>query len=183
MIAKKPLAVLLILTLTGCATLPEGPSVTVLPSTGKPFDLFQFEDAKCREWAGQRIGMSPQEIADQETVSGAAVGAILGAGIGALLGAASGHAGSGAAIGAGTGLLLGSSAGAENARYYGREAQRRYDTAYIQCMYSYGNQLQQPSRYYRRVRTRVVSPPPDDYYYEAPSYRPPPPNQPPPPER
>lgn len=182
---QKVLSALLILSLFGCATIPEGPSVTVLPTAGKPFDLFQKEDAGCRQWAGQRIGMDPEEIANQNTATGATVGAVIGAGIGGLLGAASGHPGAGMAIGAGTGLLFGSAAGSDNGRVYGEEAQRRYDNAYLQCMYSYGNQVQQPVRVYRRYRPRYAAPPPPPagYYYDAPApsgYYPPPPNMPPP---
>jgi hypothetical protein len=49
------------MTLNGCATVPTGPSVMVLPGPGKPFDLFQAEDATCRQWARQQIGQSTQD--------------------------------------------------------------------------------------------------------------------------
>ncbi|MDR3430811.1 MAG: glycine zipper family protein, partial [Rouxiella aceris] len=69
----------------------------MLPAQGKPFTQFQAEDANCRKWAEQSIGISPQEAQNQSTVSGAAIGTLGGAGVGALLGSASGHAGAGAA--------------------------------------------------------------------------------------
>lgn len=156
--------------LSGCATLPTGPSVMVLPPQGKPFAQFQTEDAQCRQWARQSIGMSPQEAANQNTLTGAAVGTAIGAGLGAAIGAASGHAGTGAAIGAGSGLLIGTASGADSGRVYGWEAQRRYDIAYQQCMYAQGNII--PSTMYsapaRRVRRAYPPPPPPGYYY-APS--------------
>jgi hypothetical protein len=150
---------------SGCATLPTGPSVNVLPAPGKPFDQFMAEDATCRQYAERQIGMSPQETANQNAVTGAGVGTVIGAGAGALLGAASGHPGAGAAIGAGTGLLFGTAAGASSGQVYGGEAQRRYDNTYLQCMYSKGNQV--PSAVRRPVR-RYYAAPPDLYY--APGY-------------
>ncbi len=130
-----------VLMLSGCATLPTGPSVMVLPAPGKPFDLFQSEDASCRFWASQQVGQTPQEVVNQNTVANAALGTVLGAGLGAAIGAASGNAGTGAAIGAGSGLLGGTLVGAGNSQVYGYEAQRRYDIAYQQCMYAKGNQI------------------------------------------
>ena len=163
----------------GCVTMPTGPSVRVLPEPGKPFDLFMSEDAQCRQWAARQIGMSPQETHDRNTAGGAAIGTIAGAGIGALLGSASGHAGAGAAIGAGSGLLLGSAIGSDSGRVYGEQAQRRYDTAYVQCMYSHGNQVPGVIRSYRR---RVITTPPDYDYAPPTSGEPyyPPPDTPPP---
>src|SRR5208282_4344289 len=134
--------------------------VMALPGSGKSFDQFQADDAVCRQWASQQIGQSPQETANQNTVTGAAVGTVIGAGLGAAIGAASGHAGTGAAIGAGSGLLVGTASGANAGRVYGWEAQRRYDIAYTQCMYAKGNQVPTvtttPSGRYRRI----MPPPP-----------------------
>jgi len=161
---KKMASILMLLMLGGCATLPTGPSVMVLPSQGKPFELFQDEDARCRDWAGERIGLSPQENYNQNAVGGAAIGTLVGAGIGAALGAASGNAGAGAAIGAGGGLLAGTAIGADSAQTYGYDSQRRYDTAYVQCMYSYGNQVPVSGRPRRHVRMAPPPPPPPDYY-------------------
>ena len=138
------LTLLIILTVTGCATVPTGPSVSMMPGSGKSFEQFQADDAVCRQWAAQQIGESPQQTANQNTVTGAAVGTVIGAGLGAAIGAAAGHAGTGAAIGAGSGLLVGTTAGASSGQVYGREAQRRYDTAYTQCMFAKGNQEAPP---------------------------------------
>ncbi len=165
-------AALMLLALAGCATLPAGPSVMVLPAPGKPFEVFQAEDAACRRWAQQQIGMSAQDNYNQNAVSGAAVGTVVGAGIGALLGAAAGNAGAGAAIGAGSGLLVGTASGSDAGQVYGREAQRRYDNSYVQCMYASGNQVPGTVRRSYRQR-RVAAPPVPPDYQVAPSAVPP----------
>ena len=138
---RKLVSVLLLLILTGCATVPYGPSVMVFPAQGKPFDQFQAEDANCKWWASQQSGLSAQETVNQNTVSGAVVGTIIGAGLGAAIGAISGNPGMGAAVGAGSGLLGGTISGASAGQGYAWEAQRRYDIAYQQCMYARGNQV------------------------------------------
>src|SRR5690242_18795663 len=122
---RKDITILAILILGGCATMPTGPSVLVMPAPGKSIEHFQVEDMACRQWAGQQIGISAQDTANKNTVAGAAVGTAIGAGAGALLGSASGHGGAGAAIGAGTGLLVGTAAGASAGQEYGSDAQRR----------------------------------------------------------
>jgi len=126
---------------SGCATMPTGPSVLVLPTPGKTIEQFNSEDIACRQWAGERSGASAQDTATKNTVSGVAVGTAIGAGAGALIGSATGQAGEGAAIGAGTGLLVGTASGANAGQVYGWEAQQRYDYAYVQCMYAKGNQI------------------------------------------
>ena len=78
----------------GCATAPSGPSVNVLPGTGKPFDQFQADVSLCREWAARQVKGAFVEVP-----------------------------------------------------YW--EVQRRYDIAYVQCMYAKGHQvpsLSAPSR-------------------------------------
>jgi len=150
--------------LAGCVTMPTGPSVQVMPGAGKSFEQFQADDSACRQWAQQQVGMAPQDVANQNTATGAVAGTAIGAGLGAALGAASGHAGPGAAIGAASGLLVGTAAGANAGQATGREAQRRYDNAYQQCMYAKGNQIpgivEQPRRAYR-----TMPPPPPDLDY------------------
>jgi hypothetical protein len=112
----------------------------------------------------------PQDTVNTNTTKGAVVGTAVGAGAGALLGAASGHAGGGAAIGAGTGLLLGTALGAGAGDEYGYDAQRKYDFAYVQCMYSKGNQI--PGRVHN-YRIRKAGPPsPTDMDDVPPDYVP-----------
>jgi hypothetical protein len=152
-------AVAAVLVVSGCATMPSGPSVLVLPGPGKPFEQFQNDDYVCRRWSEQQIGMTAQEAANENTVKGAAAGTVIGAGAGALLGAATGHAAAGAAIGAGSGLLVGTAAGAGAGQESGWQAQQRYDYAYVQCMYSKGNEVPGAVHQYR-IRKRNPPPPP-----------------------
>src|SRR6266851_2742812 len=132
------------LLLAACATVPTGPSVMVLPGTGKNFEQFQADDAVCRQWAAQQTGTTPQRAATESTVSGAAIGTAVGAAAGAAIGAAAGSPATGAAVGAGVGLLGGTAVGAGNAYGAGSSVQRRYDIAYMQCMYAKGNQIPVP---------------------------------------
>jgi Glycine-zipper domain len=128
--------------LTGaCASIPTGPSVMVLPGTGKNFDQFQFDDAACRQWASQQVGITNETAATNSTVTGAAIGTLLGAAAGAALGAAAGNPAIGAAAGAGVGLLGGSAVGASNASAAYSSVQGRYDASYMQCMYAKGHQI------------------------------------------
>lgn len=161
----------------GCATVPTGPSVMVLPSPGKPFEQFQAEDAACREWAAQQFSAQPGTPLTQNTAIGAGIGTLVGAGLGAALGAAAGNAGAGAAIGAGSGLLIGGASGSNADVASGWEAQRRYDIAFQQCMYAKGNQVPGAVEQQRAPRTRRLPPPPPP----PPGYTPPPANMPPPP--
>ena len=168
--------------MAGCVTLPTGPSVRVFPTSGKPYDLFMAEDSLCRQAAERQLGMLPQQVADQNTATGAAVGAVIGTGLGAAIGAASGQAAAGAVIGAASGLLVGSASGSDSGRFEAREAQWRYDTAYLQCMYSYGNQVNNSGQRYYRRRTVIVNPSSSGYDYAPSDYKSPypPPNTPPP---
>ncbi len=127
--------------LSACVTIPTGPSVMVLPGSGKPFEQFQVDDAICRQWAQQQVGAQPGMTANQSTIGGAVIGTLVGAAAGAAIGAAAGNPGAGAAIGAGGGLLGGTAIGASAGSASGYELQRRYDFAYQQCMYAKGNQI------------------------------------------
>lgn len=161
--------------LGGCATVPTGPSVMVLPGQGKPFEVFQSDDNVCRQWASEQIGESPDAAGNRTLAGGAAIGTILGAAIGALIGSTYGHAGTGAAIGAGTGLFGGAAVASGPAYGTRWELQRRYDIAYQQCMFMKGNQVpgwgQRPRRVY-------PPPPPPPGFRQGP---PPPPDAYPPP--
>jgi len=127
--------------LSACVVVPSGPSVLVLPTVGKPLDLFQAEEVGCRHYARYQIGMAPEQAAAQSAVASAAVGTAVGAAAGAAIGAAVGNPGAGAAMGAGSGLLMGSVGGAQASAASGAAMQSRYDMAYIQCMYAKGNQV------------------------------------------
>ncbi len=160
--------------LGACATIPTGPSVMVWPAPGKPLEVFQSEDAVCRQWASQQVGAQPSESANQTLASGVAIGTILGAGLGAAIGAASGQMGAGLGIGAASGALVGTAAGLGPSYGAGWEVQRRYDNAYMQCMYTKGNQVPGAVRAYRRA----APPPPPPPGFTPPPYgafTPPPP--------
>src|SRR3989475_699253 len=87
------LALVFTLSLGACATVPLGPSVMVLPGTGKSFDQFQADDAVCRQWASVQAGTTPQQAAGSSTAKSGVLGTLLGAGLGAAIGAATGHPG------------------------------------------------------------------------------------------
>jgi len=173
------LMILAVVAVGGCATMPSGPSVMVLPAQGKPFETFQADDQVCRDWAARQTGLTPADTANQNIAGGAAAGTLLGAGLGAAIGAASGNAAAGAAIGAGVGALGGTAVGSEAGFAAGSDAQRRYDNAYQQCMYAKGNQIPGVQRESRRAQW--VPPPPPPGYTRPPSIPPPPPGAPPPP--
>jgi hypothetical protein len=157
--------------LSACATIPTGPSGMVWPAPGKPLEIFQSDDAVCRQWASQQVGAQPSETVNQTLASGAAIGTILGAGLGGAIGAASGQLGAGLGIGAASGALLGTAAGIGPAYGSGWEVQRRYDNSYMQCMYTKGNQVPGAVRAYRRAAPPPPLPPPPPYG----AFTPPPP--------
>ena len=150
--------------LAGCASLPSGPRVAVMPAPGKPLDLFSMEDRQCRNYADQAIGIAPRDSAAQNMVGSAIVGTAIGAAAGALAGG-----NRGAAAGAAVGMVAGTATGTSNAAYAGAEAQRRYDIAYQQCMYAKGNQLPGSGYGYRQPAAPAAAGP---YHYPPP---PPPP--------
>ena len=130
------------LALAACVSLPEGPSVMVLPGTGMNFEQFRQDDMQCRQYAAAQIGQSAEGAATQSTLSSAAVGTVVGAVAGAAI---SGRCGAG--VGAGTGLIVGGMTGAGTAQVSAHEAQRRYDNAFVQCMYAKGHRVPVSGRY------------------------------------
>jgi outer membrane lipoprotein SlyB len=161
------LSIVAIAAFAGCASVPTGPSVMVLPGTGKSFEQFRIDDAACRQFAYDQVGGSTgQQAAQDAAVTSAVIGTVLGAAAGAAIGSATGDMGAGAAIGAGSGLLLGSAAGTGYASGSYYEAQRRYDNGYLQCMYAKGNRIPVSGRFSSgesRRPNRWGTPPPPDY--------------------
>jgi hypothetical protein len=151
--------------LGGCATMPTGPSVMVLPAQYKPFDVFQSEDLECRIWAAAQMGQQPADAVNQNLAGGAVIGTLLGAGLGAAIGAATGNVGAGAAIGAASGLIGGTAVASGPAYAAGWEVQRRYDNSYLQCMYAKGNLI--PGVVRTSTRSKSVPPPPPPAGYNA----------------
>ena len=161
-----------LLTVAACTTIPTGPSVMAMPGTGKSFDQFRADDADCRQYAlGQVGGATANEAAIDSGVKSAALGAVVGALAGAAMG---GHQGAG--VGAGVGLLAGTAAGASAGQVSGYGSQRRYDHAYIQCMYAKGERVPVSGRM-TSAPERAVNPP----LAPANTFPPPPPGYPPPP--
>ena len=162
------------LVLAGCATIPTGPSVMVLPGTREGLRAVPGRRCRCRQWAQQQTGTTPGKASANSAVSGAAIGTALGAASGAAIGAASGNPGTGAAVGSGIGLLGGSAMGAGYAGDARWLAQRRYDIAYMQCMYAKGNQIPVRAKFQGPATSAQPPPPPIDIP-PPPAGRPPPP--------
>lgn len=167
----------MILAVTGCATQPMGPRVSVMPASNKPFEVFQQDQAICRQYADQQVGGQVQS-ANNQAVGGAILGTVLGAGLGAAVGG-----GRGAAIGAAGGAVAGTAVGASGSQGAGRGIQHEYDAAYSQCMYSRGNQVASYQRggYYPSPPPPPSYGPPQGYYDQQQGNYPPPNNYPPPP--
>ena len=162
-------SITLIVAISGCASLPDGPGVMVLPGTGISFEQFRNDDAVCEQYAYFQVGgTAPHQAALNSGVTSVIVGTALGAAAGAALGG-----GNGAAIGAGTGLVAGGLVGTGVASSSAYEAQERYDVAYVQCMYAKGHQVP-VSGQFSGVTSRSTAMP--DAHIP-----PPPPGMPPPP--
>ena len=154
----------------GCAMTPTGPSVLVLPGTGKTYEQFRSDDYYCRQIALMQIGgVTPQMSAAQSGLTSAALGTAVGAASGAAIGG-----GQGAAVGAGGGLAGGSMVGAGMAESAGSDTQQRYDYGYIQCMYAKGHRVPVWGKFTDQTGTTTMQKNP------SPSLPPPSPNQPPP---
>ena len=123
--------------LGACTSAPPGPTVAVMPTAGKPFEVFQQEDLICRQFADGSI-QNTSNAALKDGATSAVVGAALGAVAGALINGG-GHQNIG--TGAGVGLLGGAGLGAINASGKQNQSQGQYNTAYMQCMYAKGNQV------------------------------------------
>lgn len=146
--------------MTGCVTVPSGPSLMSLPGSGKSFDQFRFDDADCRQYASSQVGGStPDQAGVDSGVKSAAVGTVVGAAAGAAIGGNS----AGAAAGAGIGLLGGALAGSGAANASSYTLQQRYDIGYTQCMYAKGHKVPVSGRFASssdRPARRYAAPPP-----------------------
>lgn len=167
----------LVAVLAGCANVPTGPSVAVMPGAGKSFEQFMADDHACRDYATQSLGTDVNTAGANNVVTGAVVGTAVGAAAGALIGG-----NNAAGTGAGVGLVTGTAMGTGNASGAQQDAQHRYDISYEQCMYAKGNQLPTATTttYYRyRVQPVTVyqrEPTPTTVIIQqAPASMPPPP--------
>lgn len=160
---KKLLLAASVLALGGCASAPpSGPSVMVLPGTGKSFDQFRLDDYECKQFASSQAGTTAEQASNDAGVRSAALGAAVGGLAGAALGGNSHAAVAGAALGTAGGAIAGTGSGAAS----GRTVQQRYDIGYQQCMYAKGNQIPMAAgRYNGHIgapapRPSAVPPPP-----------------------
>jgi uncharacterized protein YcfJ len=144
----------------GCASEPLGPTVQVLPAQGKPWEVFQNDQAECKQYASQQVA-GQVDRANENGVGAAVIGTALGAGLGAAVGG-----GRGAAIGAGAGAVVGSDVGATGSMTAQQRIQYNYNNAYSQCMYSKGDQVvnYRPRVYYAPPPPAYPPPPPPGYY-------------------
>ena len=154
---RRSLPASLLILVAGCTTLPSGPSVMVLPGSGKTFDQFRADDAECRQYASMQVGgVSPDQAASNSGVKSAVVGSALGAAAGAAI-----NGGQGAAVGAGAGLVVGALAGTAAADISSYTLQQRYDYGYEQCMYANGHKIPVSGQFSApRSRVTYVPPPP-----------------------
>lgn len=179
------LKILILLGATGllaaCATVPSGPSVAALPGSGKTYDRYAVDDARCRDRAYRAVaGSGAPQAANEQAVGSAVLGTALGAAVGGLI-----DGGQGAAVGAGLGLLTGATVGANQSTASSWQLQRRYDGVYLNCMYALGNKVPmsaQQAAYLRRPAPTIPPPnaPPPPGYAPAPGYAAPPAYAPPP---
>lgn len=166
-------SLLALLMVGACTTMPTGPSVMAMPGTGKSFDQFRADDAACRQFALDQVGgTTPNQVAADSGVRSAVVGAAVGAAAGAAMG---GHGGAG--TGAGIGLLVGTLAGTGAGESSAYGTQRRYDNAYLQCMYAKGDRVPVSGQYMPGPVQPSSPPPPPPPGYAPPP--PPPPGMPP----
>ena len=172
--------------LSACVSMPSGPSVMVLPGSGKNFDQFRGDDLNCRQYASEQVrGVSPNQASVSSGVGTAAVGTALGAATGAAIGG-----GTGAAIGAGSGLAVGGLMGSSSGLSSAEINQQRYDMGYVQCMYARGHRVPIAGQIMDNSAAGArggqgMSPPPPPPGGDAGRSPPPPPsgNPPPPPPR
>lgn len=158
--------------LSGCAYMPTGPSVMVLPGSRMSFEQFRQDDYWCQQYAsGQVGGTNATQAATDSQIGSAVIGSAIGAATGAALGG-----GSGAAVGAGTGLVAGSMVGMGEGRRSAYATQEAYDNAYIQCMYAKGHRVPVSGQFSYEQPTATPRP-------SAPIPPPPPGSPPPPPMR
>ena len=141
------------LALCGCVSVPQGPTVAVMPGASKSLDQFQADGGTCQQYAQAALAAPTKAAQDQggaNVVGSAAIGAL----IGAALGSWTGQAGYGAAWGAGTGALYGGAAAGQGGAVSSYSLQQQYNAAYMQCMYTRGNQV--PARVVQRSYSSAV---------------------------
>jgi hypothetical protein len=140
--------------LEGCVTQPYGPTIPVMPASGKPFADFQRDDAECRGYADSTVA-GQAHAANNRAVRDTVIGAALGTAVGAAF-----DHGNGAGPGAATGAVVGAGFAANDSAYSQASLQGRYNLAYAQCMSTKGNEVAAPPRRWRHPHRYDDMPPP-----------------------
>src|SRR5258708_29143880 len=109
---------------SGCVAAPSGPTVSVLPAPGKPFERFAEEDAYCKQFARQQVTGAPEQANDQ-VIASAVVGTVLGTALGGAI-----AGGQGAGVGATAGALLGPAPPSGNSPRSPRSLPHAHNTGY-----------------------------------------------------
>jgi hypothetical protein len=147
--------------LTGCVTVPSGPTIPVMPGRDKSFAEFQADQQFCERYAHDRV--AGRVDAENDKI---ARNTIIGTALGTALGAAIGGDTRGAVAGGAAGAAVGASSAHPGYRQY--SAQRQYNIAYAQCMDYRGNDVggrrgPRHPRWDDRRGDYPPPPPPDDY--------------------
>ena len=119
--------------LSGCYTMPAGPTVTALQGDAKDANEFRADNVDCRQYA--------QALAADWTLGSGDPGWSTSAGHGTAPRAAAGTAGDGrdsTVVGGGAGTVID---GLDAAQFAGFGPQKVYNRAYIRCMYIKGNKV------------------------------------------
>ncbi|MFA5040283.1 MAG: hypothetical protein WC464_01440 [Bdellovibrionales bacterium] len=160
------------LLLAACAETPMGPTVRILPSVNKPFERFQEEQARCKQYADEQVRNQAGRANETSFLQGLGATA-LGAGLGAAI-----DGGRGAAIGAAGGAVAGTAVGASTSTKKQGSIQQQYDDAYVQCMVAKGNLIERPAVQTAPQTTVIYQqtppPPPPTVIYTQPAPQPPP---------
>jgi hypothetical protein len=124
-----------LLLLGACAATPLGPTVQVLPPPDKPFPVFEQDQTQCKQYAQSQVA-GQADAANSQAFGGALLATALGAATGGAVGG-----GGGAEIGSAAGADVGAAGAAGSTQDAQVSIQQNYNNAYVQCMYSRGNQV------------------------------------------
>lgn len=153
-VQKAAISLPVLMLLAGCVTVPDGPTIPVMPGQGKSLQAFDQDEQQCEDYAHDKVAGQVKNANDRQARN-TVLGAIIGTGIGAAVGNTKG-----AIVGGSAGALIGSDTAEPG--YHQYSAQRRYDMAYAQCMESKGDQVGPPHRRYRDEDGPPPPPPPRD---------------------
>lgn len=132
------LPIIMAIGLAGCASIPTGPTVMVLPGLDRTLEQFRRDDLFCRQWSAEQVGPA---TASEQVPAAPAAGMVGVAGTGAAIGATVDNSSAEAVVGAGNGLVGGTAVGLDASRAEVGSVQWRYDVAYEQCMYAKGHRI------------------------------------------